>query len=94
MNFGLCKIALALSSPLIYNINMSNNALSTEGKLKNSPFYEPFPWPPAVEKTIPANPLLQPPTCPKCGLVLSTLMGYVCPQPMCPTGLGGVWSSL
>lgn len=87
MNFGLCKIALALLRPLIYNINMSNNALSTEGKLKNSPFYEPFPWPPAEEKSLQV-------TCPKCGMVVSTVMGYVCPRAQCPMGLGGSWSSL
>jgi hypothetical protein len=31
--------------------------------------------------------------CPKCGLRIEGVIGYVCPQPMCPTGLGGVWCS-
>lgn len=29
--------------------------------------------------------------CPKCGLELRQVMGYVCSVPMCPTGLGGVY---
>jgi hypothetical protein len=32
-------------------------------------------------------------TCPKCGLKLDSVMGYVCSQPQCPTGLGGAWCS-
>jgi hypothetical protein len=32
-------------------------------------------------------------SCSKCGLRLEGVMGYVCSQPMCPTGLGGVWCS-
>ena len=31
--------------------------------------------------------------CPKCGIKLDTMMGYVCSVPQCPTGLGGVWCS-
>ena len=31
--------------------------------------------------------------CGKCGLKLEGVMGYVCSQPQCPTGLGGVWCS-
>lgn len=27
--------------------------------------------------------------CPKCGITLSGVMGYVCSSPNCPTGLGG-----
>jgi hypothetical protein len=27
--------------------------------------------------------------CPKCGLKLDQVMGYVCSNPECPTGLGG-----
>ncbi|QGH74806.1 hypothetical protein MAL1_00059 [Bacteriophage DSS3_MAL1] len=26
--------------------------------------------------------------CGKCGITLSTVMGYACPDPKCPTGLG------
>lgn len=32
--------------------------------------------------------------CPKCGLTLEPVMGYVCPQPGCPTGLGGTYCML
>ena len=32
--------------------------------------------------------------CPTCGLKLDQVMGYVCPHPRCPTGLGGAWSSV
>ena len=28
--------------------------------------------------------------CSKCGIQLSSVMGYCCPHPACPTGLGGV----
>ena len=31
--------------------------------------------------------------CPKCGLKLEGVMGYVCPNAGCPTGLGGAWCS-
>lgn len=27
--------------------------------------------------------------CPKCGIYLEQVMGYCCPHPRCPTGLGG-----
>lgn len=30
--------------------------------------------------------------CPKCGITLSPVMGYVCTQSQCPTGLGGTYS--
>ena len=33
-----------------------------------------------------------PSICPKCGLKLEPIMGYVCYNNPCPTGLGGVWS--
>lgn len=29
--------------------------------------------------------------CPKCGMKMEGIMGYVCSQPQCPTGLGGSW---
>ena len=32
-------------------------------------------------------------TCSKCGIKLEGVMGYCCPHPKCPTGLGGGWSS-
>lgn len=28
--------------------------------------------------------------CPKCGIQLDKVMGYCCPQPNCPTGLGPI----
>ena len=42
--------------------------------------------------TIPPFTPLQPAwygNCPKCGLKLDQVMGYVCSDPVCPTGLGG-----
>jgi hypothetical protein len=30
-------------------------------------------------------------SCPKCGIELHKVMGYVCGQPDCPTGLGTPW---
>ncbi len=29
--------------------------------------------------------------CGQCGMELKGVMGYVCPQPRCPTGMGGAW---
>lgn len=34
----------------------------------------------------------EPPSCPKCGMKFKGPIGYVCPVPRCPTGLGGVLS--
>ena len=31
-----------------------------------------------------------PDKCPRCGLTLTGVMHYVCSQPKCPTGLGGI----
>lgn len=39
--------------------------------------YQPFQWQGVNQ-------------CTKCGLQLDKVMGYVCPQPNCPTGLGPV----
>ena len=30
-------------------------------------------------------------SCSKCGIKLEGVMGYCCPYPKCPTGLGGGW---
>ena len=53
----------------------------------------PLPYPlPSTQPIWPTNPPIVPTNhCPKCGLKLDTVMGYVCSQPQCPTGLGGVW---
>lgn len=40
--------------------------------------------------TIPWQPLPSFNQCTKCGLKLDTVMGYVCSQPDCPTGLGPI----
>ena len=32
--------------------------------------------------------------CSKCGIEISGVMSYSCPQPNCPTGLGGAWCSV
>lgn len=44
----------------------------------------PAPLPPTP------NTWFDPKTCPKCGLKLEGVMGYCCPQPYCPTGMGPV----
>ena len=41
----------------------------------------------------PADPYFKASNCPKCGLELKGVMGYVCNQYPCPAGLGGVWST-
>jgi hypothetical protein len=50
-----------------------------------------------VDKAFPHTPypaepspyVRQDPKCPKCGITLAPIMGYVCGQSDCPTGLGG-----
>ena len=42
---------------------------------------------------VPPDPSTDWNTCSKCGLKMQGAMGYVCPQPQCPTGLGGAWCS-
>lgn len=49
------------------------------------PVPSPFPFTPFTPPTTPWDTK----TCPKCGLELKGVMGYACPQPGCPTGLGG-----
>jgi len=55
-------------------------------------FTESVPYVGAPMPNIPMNPTYPPynPTCGKCGLKLDTVMGYVCPNLDCPTGLGPV----
>ena len=36
----------------------------------------------------------KPSICSKCGITLDIVMGYCCPHPGCPTGLGGFWCSI
>lgn len=55
-----------------------------------------WPYRPMVPNHWPVGPIMPVPSpttvmgqCPKCGLQLSPVMGYVCSQTDCPTGLGG-----
>lgn len=50
--------------------------------------YTPTTWP----NTYPSPTMTQ--QCPKCGLQLSPVMGYVCSKYGCPTGLGPAVSYL
>ena len=44
-------------------------------------------WPSkTVSGKIDPNPIMG--TCPRCGVELRRVMHYVCPQSLCPTGLG------
>lgn len=45
------------------------------------------PWLPPYNPSIPYGPINT--HCPLCGLKLEQVMGYCCPHPVCPTGLGG-----
>ncbi len=45
------------------------------------PFIDPIPFTPIVPHPVISK-------CGKCGLELSQVMGYVCSEPECPTGLG------
>ena len=49
------------------------------------------PWIPPYNPSTPYGPISN--NCPKCGLKLDAVMGYVCSNPQCPTGLGGAWCS-
>lgn len=50
---------------------------------------DPTPWPdPYTPKWS------EPKSCSKCGIKLDGVMGYSCPQPNCPTGLGSAWCSV
>ena len=56
-----------------------------ESNLSEVPFTPDIP-------TSPFNPVVPwMKNCKQCGIKLDQTMGYVCPQPNCPTGLGGVW---
>lgn len=41
---------------------------------------------------IPQMPLVSSSYCPQCGIKFEGATGYVCPQRLCPKGLGGAWS--
>lgn len=54
------------------------------------PFDRPFDGPYQPQIPPPTYPFNQT-VCPTCGITLSGVMGYVCPNARCPTGLGGTW---
>lgn len=39
---------------------------------------------------LPSQPVEEKPKCPKCGIVLESVMMYACMNEGCPTGLGGL----
>lgn len=53
-------------------------------------------WPkvpmPFMPTTPPAEKWEMPTTCAKCGMRIDGALGYVCPTPGCPCGLGGITS--
>lgn len=52
------------------------------------PTPEPEPW---EHPLVPKWPQMPEPThCGKCGIKIEGVMGYYCPQPNCPCGLGGI----
>jgi hypothetical protein len=59
-------------------------------KIKEQPWHSPMEQTPSFPRPhIPYNPLLpttwQKPQCPKCGMYLDKVMGYVCVDSQCPT---------
>ena len=59
-------------------------------KIKEQPWHSPMEQTPSFPRPqIPYNPLLpttwQKPQCPKCGMYLDKVMGYVCGDNHCPT---------
>ena len=53
--------------------------------------YSPMPVIPMNPPFSPVPHTEWPKTCSKCGLKLESVMGYVCNNHPCPTGLGGAW---
>lgn len=51
---------------------------------------DPSPYDPWSPLPLPIEPV-ENNKCPKCGIELHQVMGYVCGQPDCPTGLGTPW---
>jgi hypothetical protein len=51
------------------------------GPFEAKPATQPLPYPEPYQLPLP--------WCVKCGLKLGEVMGYVCPNAGCPTGLGG-----
>ena len=66
---------------VIRTITFYDDGTYEDTSVKTSPLTQPgYPWEPVN-------------SCSKCGLKLEKVMGYVCNQPACPTGLGGSWCS-
>lgn len=65
---------------------MAERIKKIENNLPDVPSIPDMPVSPTFN---PAVPWMR--SCKQCGIKLDQTMGYVCPQPNCPTGLGGVW---
>ena len=79
-----------LDKMLVQSMEMNRKLME---KLGDRPI-TPLPYP--LPTTQPVWPTINPPIaikdhCHKCGLKMEGVMGYVCTQPQCPTGLGGAW---
>ena len=60
---------------------MARRAEKSKVPIPHTPIV-PIPFTPVVP-----NPIVN--KCGQCGIELHQVMGYYCPQPNCPTGLGG-----
>ncbi len=61
---------------------LSDRVSRIEGTFPQGPFGPSFPYQPVA-------PVVDYGQCSKCGIKLDQVMGYVCSQVFCPTGLGG-----
>lgn len=75
----LLEAILAELKQLNKNLGDGDDEIIASPAIPNIPRYPsaPLPMPTALNDR-----------CPRCGITLSGVMGYVCSDPSCPTGLG------
>lgn len=78
-----------LEQMLEQSMEMNRKLMERISERPITPLPYPLPSTQPIWPTVPKNPEYN--LCPKCGLKLEGVMGYVCPQAQCPTGLGGAW---
>ena len=82
-----------LETMLEKSMEMNKTLMDKLAQRPITPLPHPLPSMPYQPWVTPNSPPMGG-NCPKCGLKLEGVMGYVCSQPQCPTGLGGVWCNV
>jgi hypothetical protein len=75
-----------LDKMLVQSMEMNRKLMDKLASMGDRPQLPAQPMWPTINP-----PIAAPNHCSKCGLKMEGVMGYVCSQPQCPTGLGGVW---